>query len=95
MTEPDNSRFGPESGMRSTKAVSIRLKEVVCELAMLPEMFSRAYACADRPLTAVVIAPKMPIRPSPLLDHCRRSGIGRCTSYAKGEIKFCYYFSMY
>ena len=49
------------SGMRSTKLVSSRLKPVVCELAMLPEMFSSAKDCARMPVTAVVRAPKIPI----------------------------------
>ena len=53
------------SGIRSTKLVSSRLKPVVCELAMLPEIFSSAKDCARMPVTAVVRAPKIPMnRPS-------------------------------
>ena len=37
-----NCLVGSLSGIRSTKVLSIRLKAVVCELAMLPEMFSNA-----------------------------------------------------
>src|SRR5215213_1461334 len=47
------------------KAVSIRLKAVVCELAMLPEIFSSAKDCARIPVTAVVRAPKIPMTSSP------------------------------
>src|SRR5882757_910227 len=47
--------------MRSSKLVSIRLNAVVCELAMLPEMFSSAKDCARNPVTAVVRAPKIPM----------------------------------
>ena len=42
LTLPASCAVVPVSGMRSTKLVSIRLKAVVCEFAMLPEMFSRA-----------------------------------------------------
>src|SRR5215208_4985440 len=47
------------------KAVSIRLKAVVCELAMLPAIFSSAKDCARIPVTAVVRAPKIPMTSSP------------------------------
>jgi hypothetical protein len=40
LTEPASSRRYGMSGRRSTKLVSTRLNPVVCELAMLPEMFS-------------------------------------------------------
>ena len=52
---------GGSSGMRSSKLVSMRLNAVVCELAMLPEMFSSAKDCARNPVTAVVRAPKIPM----------------------------------
>src|SRR3954471_3254672 len=51
--------------MRSRKLVSMRLNAVVCELAMLPEMFSSAYDSARKPPTAVVRAPKIPMTFSP------------------------------
>ena len=41
VTEPATSRRSVMSGIRSTKLVSTRLKPIVCELAMLPEMFSK------------------------------------------------------
>src|SRR4051794_21076586 len=47
--------------MRSRKLVSSRLKAVVCEFAILPEMFSSANDCARSPVTAVVRAPKIPM----------------------------------
>src|SRR5215475_4262939 len=46
--------------------VLMRLYAVVCELAMLPEMFCSAYDCAPRPETAVVRASKIPMTFSPL-----------------------------
>src|SRR5258708_6717065 len=52
ITLPASCLLGMSSGIRSTKLVSSRLKAVVCELAMLPEMFSSAKDCARRPLTA-------------------------------------------
>ena len=42
MTLPDSCFEGTSSGIRSSKLVSMRLNAVVCELAMLPEMFSSA-----------------------------------------------------
>ena len=42
ITLPASCLEGMLSGIRSWKLVSIRLKPVVCELAMLPEMFSSA-----------------------------------------------------
>ena len=42
------------SAIRSSKLVSVRLKAVVCEFAMLPEIFSSANDCARMPVTAVV-----------------------------------------
>src|SRR5260221_6586634 len=58
--------LGLASGIRSTKLVSSRLKAIVCEFAMLPEIFSSANACARIPVTAVVRAPKIPITRLPL-----------------------------
>ncbi len=52
---------GDASGIRSEKLVSIRLNAVVCELAILPDTFSSAKACARMPETAVVRAPKIPM----------------------------------
>src|SRR5215471_7394137 len=58
---------------RSWKLVLVSLNPVVCELAMLPEMFCSANDCACSPVTAVVSASKIPI---PLLHkgrgHSRR-----------------------
>src|SRR5690349_108669 len=67
ITLPDFCWLGVSSGMRSTKLVSSRLKPIVCEFAMLPEMFSSANACARMPDTAVFRAPKIPITLSHLL----------------------------
>src|SRR6266511_2357231 len=64
-TLPANCLDGRSSGIRSTKLVSMRLKAVVCELAILPETFSSANACARMPVTAVVRAPKIPMTSSP------------------------------
>src|ERR1043165_10145489 len=63
VTVPASCLDGGLSGIRSMKLVSTRLNAVVCEFAMLPEMFSSANDCARRPVTAVVRAPKLPIRP--------------------------------
>ncbi len=51
----------PPPVTRSANVVSIRLNPMVCELAMLPEMFSIANACARNPLTALFNAPNMPM----------------------------------
>src|SRR3954454_15802069 len=51
--------------MRSSKLVSLRLNAVVWELAMFPDTFSSAKDCARSPVTAVVRAPKIPMRLSP------------------------------
>ena len=64
-TAPALSCRAAELGMRSTKLVSTRLKPIVCEFAMFPEMFSSAYDCAERPDTAVDNAPRIPIREPP------------------------------
>src|SRR6266851_5765954 len=64
-TLPASCLDGRSSGIRSTKLVSMRLKAVVCELAILPETFSSANDCARIPVTAVVRAPKIPITSSP------------------------------
>jgi hypothetical protein len=40
LTEPASSCRNGRSGIMSTKLVSTRLKPVVCEFAMFPEMFS-------------------------------------------------------
>src|SRR3954453_20227848 len=61
ITLPASCLLGRLSGIRSSKLVSTRLKAVVCELAMLPEMFSSAKDWARMPVTAVVRAPKIPI----------------------------------
>ena len=55
----------------------MRLKAVVCELAMLPEMFSSANDCARIPVTAVVRAPKIPMTSSPDQRSGRLSGSSR------------------
>src|SRR5215471_13622600 len=47
--------------IRSAKLVSVPLKAVVCELAMLPEMFCSAKDCAFSPATALVRASKIPM----------------------------------
>src|SRR5882762_3580399 len=69
--------------MRSRKLVSMRLNAVVCELAMLPEMFSSAYDSARRPPTAVVRAPKIPMTYSP--NSIRAARRSRETEAASGE----------
>ena len=69
-TLPANCLDGTPSGIKSSKLVSMRLNAVVCELAMLPEMFSSANACARIPVTAVVRAPKIPMT----VLHCRPRG---------------------
>src|SRR5437660_9836173 len=60
-TVPESCWLGMFVGIRSSKLVSTRLKAVVCEFAMLPEIFSSANDCARSPVTAVVRAPKIPI----------------------------------
>src|SRR5882762_10135053 len=60
-TVPASCLVGMLSGIRSMKLVSTRLNAVVCEFAMLPEMFSSAKDCARNPVTAVVRAPKIPM----------------------------------
>src|SRR5947207_4377111 len=60
-TAPATCRIGALSVTRSSKLVSVRLNAVVCEFAMLPEMFCRAKDCACNPVTAVVRASKIPI----------------------------------
>ena len=42
VTLPASCAVLPVSGMMSMKLVSIRLNAVVCEFAMLPEIFSKA-----------------------------------------------------
>src|SRR5258707_10999795 len=71
-TPPEICRVGILSVTKSEKLVSARLKPVVCEFAILPDMFCRAYDWACNPLTAVVKASKIPI---PILHSCRD---GRC-----------------
>ena len=81
-TLPANSLLGSLLGIRSMKVLSIRLNAVVCELAMLPEMFSNAKDCARMPVTAVVRAPKIPIT----LLHCRRTTrCGRAGAARSGQ----------
>src|SRR3954469_941684 len=65
VTLPASCLLGGWSGTRSTKLVSMRLNAVVCELAMLPEIFSSAKDCARMPVTEVVRAPKIPMTSSP------------------------------
>ena len=60
-TDPETSRPLGRSGTSVEKTVSTRLKPVVRELAMLPEMFSSEKLWAVRPETAVVSAPKIPM----------------------------------
>jgi hypothetical protein len=69
-TVPESCFDGGLSGMRSRKLVSSRLNAVVCEFAMLPEMFSSANDCARSPVTAVVSAPKIPM-PSSVRSKAR------------------------
>src|SRR5215470_7218596 len=61
VTLPATCSRGALSCTRSAKLVSVRLKAVVCEFAMLPEIFCSAKDCACRPVTAVVNASKTPI----------------------------------
>ena len=67
------------------KVLSIRLKAVVCELAMMPEMFSNANDCARMPVTAVVRAPKIPIT----LLHSRRTQQARARLWPHDRAKQC------
>src|SRR5215470_10030919 len=60
-TDPETCWAGTLSVTRSAKLVSVRLKAVVCELAMLPEMFCNANDCACRPVTAEINASKTPM----------------------------------
>ena len=88
------------SGIRSTKLVSSRLKAVVCELAMLPEMFSSAKDCARMPVTAVVRAPKIPITRLHLrlaADARRACGrnIRRLRCKPRATMKYRVYFNSY
>src|SRR6266567_2346464 len=78
-TLPASCLLGLASGIRSTKLVSSRLKAIVCEFAMLPEMFSSANACARIPVTAVVRAPKIPITRLPLAIAGAESAAGQRT----------------
>src|ERR1700752_1831209 len=72
VTLPASCLVAPVSGMRSWKLVSMRLNAVVCELAMLPEMFSSANDCARMPVTEVVRAPKIPMTcPPRSMRHVR------------------------
>src|ERR1041384_1859459 len=93
-TLPASCWFGLSSGIRSTKLVSSRLNAMVCELAMLPEMFSSANACARIPVTAVVRAPKIPITLShlrlPKADGAAGHRSGTRFASRKPEI-FCQY----
>src|SRR5678816_824202 len=66
VTPPASCAVSAVCGTRSRKEVSMRLKAVVCELAMLPEIFSSAYDPARKPPTAVVSAPKIPMTCSPI-----------------------------
>src|SRR5262245_47383238 len=61
VTLPETCSLGTWSCTRSAKLVSVRLNAVVCEFAMLPEIFCSAKDCACRPVTAVVNASKTPI----------------------------------
>src|ERR1700685_1576188 len=65
MTPPDVCDPSAACETRSWKLVSVSLYPVVCELAMLPEMFCNANDCACRPATAVVNASKIPMTSSP------------------------------
>src|SRR5581483_11766 len=60
-TPPDTCCADVESATRFAKLVSVRLKPVVWEFAMLPEIFWRAKDCACKPPTAVVNALKIPM----------------------------------
>src|ERR1700726_3459747 len=61
MTLPEVCWPAAANDTRASKLVSVSLKPVVCELAMLPEMFCRANDCACRPPTAVVRASNRPM----------------------------------
>src|SRR5581483_5331300 len=54
---------------RSVKLVSLLLKPVVCEFAMLPEMFCSAKACACMPLIEAVSESNAPMRSFPWFDQ--------------------------
>src|SRR5579872_7580533 len=63
---------GTACDTRSAKLVFFSLYPVVCELAMLPEIFCSANDCACRPETAVVNASKIPMSCSPTLRNRTR-----------------------
>src|SRR5579862_2574813 len=76
MTPPDVSSACTAAETRSWKLVSISLYPVVCELAMLPEIFCSANDCACRPATAVVNASKIPMTDLQLKLRARRAPRG-------------------
>src|SRR6476620_1117921 len=92
ITLPARCLLGMLSGIKSTKLVSSRLNAVVCELAMLPEMFSSANDCARMPVTAVVRAPKIPItrlhfdRAGRKSSCCRKYRRPRCKLRATDKV---------
>src|SRR5581483_5093580 len=61
---------------KSRKLVSVLLKAVVCELAMLPEMFCSAKACACMPLIEAVSESNAPMRSFPWFDQTRTTQRG-------------------
>src|SRR5690349_19032616 len=81
-TLPETCLLGILSAIRSWKLVSVRLKAVVCELAILPEIFSSANDCARMPLTAVVSAPKIPMTFVSTNCGARRRGRSREPDFA-------------
>src|SRR4051812_43295940 len=81
VTLPEVCLVGMASGTRSAKLVSVRLNAVVCELAMLPEMFCSACDCARMPETAVVRASKIPIT----VPQCVRAAAGSVPSRGRSS----------
>src|SRR5262249_35712399 len=82
ITPPAICLLGRLSATRSSNCVLMRLNAVVCELAMLPEMFCSANDCALRPETAVVRASKIPMTCSPLGMRTRTTLRTRRPQYA-------------
>src|SRR5258708_38848928 len=84
MTPPATCCEGILSGTRSVKLVVISLYAVVCEFAMLPDMFCMAKDCACRPLTEVVIASNKPMADLHSDTRVERSRRGTRWSHRRG-----------
>src|SRR5215470_3858781 len=87
VTLPATCSRGALSCTRSAKLVSVSLNPVVCEFAMLPEIFCSAKDCACRPVTAVVIASKMPIEASITIAAAGSVGPDAPAAWPHGRIR--------